>query len=307
MKVPKGFQITGENSKDYVLKLNRNVYGQKQASRVWNKFLEEKLINEAGFKKSKVDDCVFYKNKTMYMLYTDDSILAGPDKNEIDQIIKDIQNTGLNITREGDIKDFLGINIKKLKEGSIEFTQPHLIDQILNDLKMDKDKVKTKSIPCMVSKVLNSGQNDEPFDNSFHYRSIIGKLNYLEKGTRSDISYIKYQCARFTSNQKSNHAKAIHWIARYLKGTRKKGFVMKRDPTKGLEVYVDADFSGNWSMEDAINQDSARSQHGYIIKYMNCPVTWKSQLQHEIALSNTESENTGLSYALREAIPIMNL
>ena len=45
MKVPKGFQITGENSKDYVLKLNRNLYGQKQASRVWNKFLEEKLIN----------------------------------------------------------------------------------------------------------------------------------------------------------------------------------------------------------------------------------------------------------------------
>ena len=30
-------------------------------------------------------------------------------------------------------------------------------------------------------------------------------------------------------------------------------------------------------------------------------------MQHEIALSNTESEYTGLSYALREAIPIMNL
>ena len=307
MKVPKGFRITGKNSKDYVLKLNRNVYGQKQAGRVWNKFLEEKLINEVGFKKSKVDDCVFYKNNTMYVLYTDDSILAGPDKNEIDQIIKDIQNAGLNITREGDIKDFLGINIKKLKEGGIEFTQPHLIDQILNDLKMDKEEVKTKSIPCMVSNILNGGNNEEPFDNSFHYRSIIGKLNYLEKGTRSDISYITHQCARFTSNPKSNHAKAIRWVARYLKGTRKKGFVMKPDPTKGLEVYVDADFSGNWSREDSINQDSARSRHGYIIKYMNCPVTWKSQLQHEIALSSTESEYTGLSYALREAIPIMNL
>ena len=40
---------------------------------------------------------------------------------------------------------------------------------------------------------------------------------------------------------------------------------------------------------------------------MNCPIVWKSQLQHEIALSSTESEYTGLSYALREAIPIMNL
>ena len=36
-----------------------------------------------------------------------------------------------------------------------------------------------------------------------------------------------------------------------------------------------------------------------------CPLTWKSQLQTEITLSSTESEYTGLSYALREAIPIM--
>ena len=41
--------------------------------------------------------------------------------------------------------------------------------------------------------------------------------------------------------------------------------------------------------------------------YMGCPLTWKSQLQTEIALSSTESEYTGLSYALREAIPIMEV
>ena len=40
---------------------------------------------------------------------------------------------------------------------------------------------------------------------------------------------------------------------------------------------------------------------------MDAPIIWKSQLQTEIALSSTESEYTGLSYALREAIPIMNL
>ena len=41
--------------------------------------------------------------------------------------------------------------------------------------------------------------------------------------------------------------------------------------------------------------------------YAGCPILWKSQLQTEIALSSTESEYTGLSYALRDAIPIMNL
>jgi hypothetical protein len=42
--------------------------------------------------------------------------------------------------------------------------------------------------------------------------------------------------------------------------------------------------------------------------YEGVPITWKSQLQTEIALSTiTESEYTGLPYALREAIPIMHL
>ena len=34
---------------------------------------------------------------------------------------------------------------------------------------------------------------------------------------------------------------------------------------------------------------------------------WKSQLQTEIALSTTEAEYTGLSYALREAIPVIEM
>jgi hypothetical protein len=37
------------------------------------------------------------------------------------------------------------------------------------------------------------------------------------------------------------------------------------------------------------------------------PIVWKSQLQQEIALSSTEAEITGLSYALREAILIIEL
>ena len=82
----------------------------------------------------------------------------------------------------------------------------------------------------------------------------------------------------------------------------------KPDTSAGLEVYVDADFSGNWDSTNAkSDRDTARSRHGYIIRYMGCPIVWKSQLQTEIALSSTESEYTGLSYALRETIPIMEL
>lgn len=45
----------------------------------------------------------------------------------------------------------------------------------------------------------------------------------------------------------------------------------------------------------------------YIVRYAGVPLVWKSQLQTEVCLSSTESEYTGLSYALREVIPIMQL
>ena len=52
-----------------------------------------------------------------------------------------------------------------------------------------------------------------------------------------------------------------------------------------------------------MDRATARSRHGYMIMYEGSPVIWKSQLQIEVALSSTQSEYAGLSYARREAIP----
>ena len=314
MKIPKGFEIEDGSTNDYVLQLHRNVYGQKQAGRVWNQHLTKILTTKLGFQQSEVDECVFYKGRTMYVLYTDDSILAGPDEKEIDQIIKDMKKAKLDITVEGDIQDFLGVNIDRRQDGTINLTQPHLITQILKDLRLDKDEPleknaskKFNSIPAASSRILKRHSDSTDFDNSFNYRSVIGKLNYLEKGSRSDIAYITHQCARFSTCAKKEHAEAIRWLGRYLKGTRDKGTILKPDKSKGLEVHVDADFAGNWDPKGTGDPGTARSRHGYIIMYAGCPILWKSALQTEIALSSCESEYTGLSYALRDAIPIMEM
>lgn len=306
MRIPPGINagIKG-NPKDHVLKLHRNIYGQKQAGRVWNKYLVRKLIKEVGFTQSKVDNCVFYHGKVMYVLYTDDSILAGPDPDEIDKIIAKMKRAKLDITIEGDLEDFLGVNIDRKEDGTIHLTQPHLIDTILKDLNLLGEKVKPKDTPAASSRILGSHSNSEDFDKNFNYRSVIGKLNYLERGSRSDIAYITHQCARFTSCPKKEHGNAIRWLGRYLLNTRDKGLILKPDKSKTFEVWVDADFSGNFDRSDTENRDTARSRHGYYIMYQGCPITWKSQLQTEITLSSTESEYTGLSYALRETIPIM--
>jgi hypothetical protein len=58
-----------------------------------------------------------------------------------------------------------------------------LIDSILNDLKF-RDEVKPKDMPAPSTIILNKDEDGDNFDESFHYRGVIGKLNFLEKSTR---------------------------------------------------------------------------------------------------------------------------
>lgn len=127
-----------------------------------------KLTKELDFTQSKIDACVFYRGKTKYVEYTDESILASPDQKEIDQIIIDLRKAKLDITVVGDLQNFLGVNIKKRHDGPIHMTQLHLIDQVLNDLRMTNGNVNIKNIPAASPKILSSHTKSKDFDNSFH-------------------------------------------------------------------------------------------------------------------------------------------
>ena len=70
------------------------------------------------------------QGEVMYALYTDDSILAGPNPEEIDDILKLTHTDKLDITEEGTLEDFLGVNIDRISDGTIHLTQPHLIGNI---------------------------------------------------------------------------------------------------------------------------------------------------------------------------------
>jgi Reverse transcriptase (RNA-dependent DNA polymerase) len=82
MEIPAGFKVKGNN--DNVLPLINNLYGQKQAGRVWNLYLSEGLI-EMGFTQSKNDPCIFWRGSSLIVIYTDDTIVTGPDPVELNQ------------------------------------------------------------------------------------------------------------------------------------------------------------------------------------------------------------------------------
>ena len=55
----------------------------------------------------------------IYVLYTNDSILEGPSEQQIQAMIKQMQEVGLQLTIEGDLEDFLGVNIDRTSRGAI--------------------------------------------------------------------------------------------------------------------------------------------------------------------------------------------
>jgi hypothetical protein len=134
-----------------------------------------------------------------------------------------MKKVGLNLTVEGDITYFLGVQINRTNEGKFNLTQPHLISDIIRELRLEDDKVTIKSAPGASSKPLTRCLEEPDFDSYFDYRKVIGKLNYLEKCTGLDISCAVHQAARLVADPKVPHGKAVKWIGRYLKGTADKG------------------------------------------------------------------------------------
>jgi hypothetical protein len=104
-----------------------------------------------------------------------------------------------------------------------------------------------------------------------------------------------------------SHELEIMQISRYLCDNCKKGITFKVDKTKGLEVYIDADFADGWSSADALIMPTTFYQELDFICYANCPLVWCSKLQIEIALLTAIAEYIAMSHALCETILVQNL
>jgi hypothetical protein len=306
--IPQGVEFH-RPPKDFCLHVLQNIYGGKDAGRTWSIHLDNGL-KELGFKRSVVDECLYYRGRTLFLVYVDDGILIDPDPMEVTRALADIASK-FEIEDEGDLDDYLGVKIEKdVERGTFKLSQPHLIDSILEDLRLINHGTKPSKpseTPATFDNKLQKDHAGAPFDYPWEYRSVIGKLNFLEKSTRGDLAYSVHQCARFMSDPRKSHGGAVKRIGRYLLGSRDKGYILRPDLTQSFECYVDADYCGNWDPLATDDPNTAKSRSGYVITYLGCPLVWASRLQTVFALSTSEAEYIALSTALRDVIPMMDL
>lgn len=120
MKAPPGLDLSYPN---LVRKLQRYLYGLKQASRQWNTKVTGKLISiryiqpKANYFFTKISFAGF----TIILVYVDDLVLEGTDLEEIRQLLA-LLNAKFSIKGIGVLKYFLGFEVSRNVHG-ISFCQ----------------------------------------------------------------------------------------------------------------------------------------------------------------------------------------
>ena len=121
------------------------------------------------------------------------------------------------------------------------------------------------------------------------YQRLVGRLIYLSH-TRPDIAFAVSLVSQFMHSPCEEHLEATNRILRYLKSCPGKGLVFKKNETRSVKAYTDADWAGS---------ENRRSTSGYFTYVWGNLVTWRSKKQNVVSRSSAEAEFRSMAWHLR--------
>ena len=137
MKQPEGF--SSSDDEHLVCKLQKSIYGLKQASRQWYlKF--HNVISSFGFVENNMDQCIYQKvsgSKICFLvLYVDDILLATNDKGLLYQV-KQFLSKNFDMKDMGEASYVIGIKIHRDRSRNIlGLSQETYINKVLERFRM---------------------------------------------------------------------------------------------------------------------------------------------------------------------------
>ena len=274
-----------DNKDRLIVKLDKAIYGLQQSAKLWNG-TATKSLTTIGYKQSTIDECIFYNEKGVIILYVDDLLMLHKNQDMNDKVILTLSES-FNITKtsKGDGNYFyLGMNIV-IGNKTVKFSMKQFVDSVIKEYGSTKQfsSPATTTLFDHTESVPKTACNDED-RKKFH--STTAKLLYLCNRIRPDLSLaISYLTTRVTCANNEDLVKLSRVIG-YLMKTREYELIFNIELTSRLEVFIDASFS--------IHQDG-KSQSGMIIKFCGATVYWKSNKQGMVSKSSTESELIALS------------
>ncbi|XP_048605485.1 secreted RxLR effector protein 161-like [Brassica napus] len=192
----------------------------------------------------------------------------------------------------------LGMNIiRDRKKGTLKLSQGKYLQKVLETFNMAESKAVVTPIgPQFKLKSLTQEEEhvEASFMNVIPYASAVGSLLYSMVGSRPGLCFAVGLISRYMSKPGKKHWEAVKWVMRYLKGALDSDLLFTKGEDFMVQGFCDADY--------ATDLDRRRSVTEYVFQDGGNTISWRSGLQHIVALSTTESEYMALAEAFKEAL-----
>ena len=258
MTQPEGFK---SRSGSKVCKLQRSIYGLKQASASWNIRFDE-TIKEFGFSQNLDEPCVYKKTSgsavVFLVLYVDDILLIGNDVSVL-QSVKIWLSKKFSMTDLGEATYIMGIKIyRDRSKRLLGLSQSTYVDKMLKKFSMEQSK---RGCVPMVRKITLSKslcpqtQDERSCMSMIPYDSAIRLIMYAMLCTRPDVSYAMSVTSRYLSDPGMGHWVAVKNILKYLRRTK---------DVLLIYGYGDLIVNGYSDASFQYDRDDSKSQSGYV-------------------------------------------
>ena len=248
------------------------------------------------------------------MAYVDDLLLSGPTENheEIWQALRDPAIGNINVEDPQNLSRFLGCNHHhtNTKDGQkIRFEMAEYIDQAVEKYEAIAGAKPLKKVP---TPFLPDGSLPECDDEvrgelAGEACGVLMKNLYAARLSRPDLLKPINELAKSVTKWTRNQDRQLWRLMSYMKSTRHfqlEGYVNNKAEDLHLELFVDADFSGE--------RKDSKSTSGAWMRLAGTqtsfPLMWSSKRQTSTSRSTTEAEVIAMASAIfGEALPVLGL
>lgn len=282
---------------DTALELKKSIYGLRPSSKNWYNLVHETALT-LGFRRSRADRCLYFQtlgdgNVAILLVYVDDMLLVTGSEKLIEQTTNALQQR-FQITIDEDPQFFIGFEIKRnWEEKIISLTQVKYIERMLKRFNMQD--AYPQNTPMEVGLRLEENENGS---DDTEFRSMIGALLYLARGTRPDIAFAVNALSRAQASSTKMEKNYVRRVFRYLVGTKEFALTYTAAGKK-LDAYVDASYAPNITVPTKKpDLSKGRSITGYLLRLFADPILWAVKKQTIMATSSTAAEVIAIFDAL---------
>lgn len=293
--------------KDYAIKLNKSIYGLKQAGREWYQMLDEYIQRSMGFNRSQSDVCLYFRggkeDKVLLVVYVDDVIIGSANQALRDSVKDQIKK---RFKMQSDkLHYYIGIQITQTSLYQVRLQQTKYLNKIFERSHATvKESVVTpmsKGIKYTTKMCPKTDAERELMEHA-DYRSGVSSLMYAALLTRPDFTYPTNVTARFMNDPGILHNEALLRIFQYAKNTSDKFIQYDRmtctELMNKMICFVDASHA---------DTEELKTSCGFLIYMNGGPISWRTHVEDTHAMSPTESEYMSLYHATKEVLSLRNI